>query len=185
MENKKNSPIRFNPLKHHRNAALKALSENSLNQVIALIDPICNNYVDIYTGDLTPQEIVEQTFLILKLKGVLLRAGFTKWIAVERGLCQIRLSDSSDWILRLGNDPEKYIHLHPARTGLHTIRVKGSTLKTIYLLKQAGTKEDETPSLQLVNRIRQEAGLSPVKKLEKGKGILACLEKFFGPETSS
>ena len=185
MENKKNSPIRFNPLKHHRNVALTALAENSLNQVIALIDPICNNYVDIYTGDLTPLEIEEQIVQILKRQGVLLPAGFEKWIAGGRGFRQIRLRDGSDWILRLGNDPEEYIHLHPARTGLYTIRVKGSTLKTIYLLKQAGAKENELPSLQLVNRIRQEAGLSPVKKLEKSKGILHCLEKFFGPETRS
>jgi hypothetical protein len=56
------------------------------------------------------------------------------------------------------------------------MRFKGSTLKTVYLLK---TISPEIPSLEKVNSIRKQIGLSPVKKLERSKGILNCYEKFF------
>jgi len=40
----------------------------------------------------------------------------------------------------------------------------------------------ESPTLEMVNRVRNQIGLSPVKKLERNKGILGCYEKFFAQE---
>lgn len=61
-----NFPIRFNPLKHHRSYILKALQENASETIIDLLESICNNYIDIYTGDFTPEEIGVQLAGILE-----------------------------------------------------------------------------------------------------------------------
>ena len=50
-------PIRFNPLKHHRNFILDILERSSPEVIIGLLDQVSNNYIDIYTGNLTPLEI--------------------------------------------------------------------------------------------------------------------------------
>ncbi|MCX6237299.1 MAG: hypothetical protein NTY07_07025, partial [Bacteroidia bacterium] len=47
------------------------------------------------------------------------------------------------------------------------------------LLKKSLSAFQETLTLEKVNRVRMQVGLSPVKKLERNKGILKCYEKFF------
>lgn len=168
------SPVRFNPFKHHRNYILEVLNGNSPEVIIDLLDPICNNYIDIYTGVLSPGAIGKSVISILKSIDVLQPENFSRWLGTKNGYNQIKLEDLSEWIIRKSNESERYIHIHPARTGLLTVRFKGSSLKTVYRLK--GFKE--TISLENVNRIRMQIGLSPIKKLERNKGILNCYKKF-------
>ncbi|MFA5330477.1 MAG: hypothetical protein WC384_21980 [Prolixibacteraceae bacterium] len=59
-------PVRFNPLKHHRNFILNIVQKNKPEELVNLLNPICNNYIDIYTGDFTPQEIGEEVANQLK-----------------------------------------------------------------------------------------------------------------------
>ena len=175
-ENDISFPVRFNPLKHHRNYILEILKSTSPGEIIALLDAVCNNYIDIYTGTMTPKSIGNAVISILKSQQALQSGDFNQWVNTKSGYRKIVLEDLSEWIVRKGNEPERYIHVHPARTGTSTIRFKGSTLKTVYLLK---TISPEIPSLNNVNNIRKQIGLSPVKKLERNKGILNCYEKFF------
>lgn len=169
-------PVLFNPLKHHRNYILDLLKNASPETIIAQLDSICNNYIDIYTGTITPAAISNSVISILKSNQALDENAFNHWVATKNGYRQITLEDRSEWIVRKSNETKLYIHLHPARTGPFTMRFKGSTLKTVYLLK---TISPEIPSLEKVNSIRKQIGLSPVKKLERSKGILNCYEKFF------
>jgi len=169
-------PVRFNPFKHHRNYILDILKSASPGEIIGMLDSVCNNYIDIYTGTMTPKSIGNSVISILKSKQALDADDFNNWVATKNGYRQIILEDHSEWIVRKSDETERYIHLHPARTGPFTIRFKGSTLKTAYLMK---TSTPEIPSLNKVNNIRKQIGLSPVKKLERSKGILNCYEKFF------
>ncbi len=169
-------PVRFNPLKHHRNYIFDILKSASPVEIIGMLDSVCNNYIDIYTGTMTPKSIGNSVISILKSKQALDADDFNYWVATKSGFRQITLEDRSQWIVRKSYEAERYIHLHPARTGTFTIRFKGSTLKTVYLLK---ISKPEIPSLNKVNNIRKQIGLSPVKKLERSKGILNCYEKFF------
>jgi len=107
---------------------------------------------------------------------------FIRLVDSKNGYHQISLEDGSEWIVRKCNEPDRYIHLHPAWEGLFSIRFKGSTLKTAYLLKIRSSISGEAPTLAMVNRVRIQIGLSPVKKLERNMGILNCYEKFFSPE---
>jgi hypothetical protein len=178
-------PILFNPFKHHRNHILRILKGASSEVIINLLDPICNNYIDLYTGTLMPEAIGNAVISILKSNGVLPLDDFTRWVATKNGYRQIILEDQSEWIIRKSNESERYIHIHPARTGTLTIRFKGSTLKTVYLLKTGFGSSKETVSLEKVNQVRMQIGLSPIKKLERSKGILNCYEKFFDQEKAN
>jgi hypothetical protein len=172
-------PVRFNPFKHHRNYILSILEGASPEEIINLLDPVCNNYIDIYTGRMTPETIGNAVIDILKSNQVFQVDDFTCWVASKNGYHQIKLEDRSEWVVRRSNEAERYIHIHPTRTGALTIRFKGSTLKTIYLLKTSFTDFQDTLSLEKVNRTRMQIGLSPIKTLDRNKGILKCYEKFF------
>jgi len=175
-------PIRFNPFKHHRNYILSILESASPELIISLLDPVCNNYIDIYTGTMTPSAIGNAVIETLKSKQEFQEEDFSRWVDSKNGYRQIMLEDRSEWVVRKSIEAERYIHLHPARNGAFSIRFKGSTLKTTYLLKTSFSDLQEPFSLEKVNRIRIQIGLSPIKKLERNKGILNCYEKFFSQE---
>jgi len=178
-------PVRFNPFKHHRNYILGILESVSPEAIINLLDPVCNNYIDIYTGTMTPESIGNAVIDILKSKQVFLPGDFAPWVDLKNGYQQIQLEDHSEWVVRKGIEAERYIHLHPSRTSPFTTRFKGSTLKTVYLLKAGFSNFQEPLSLERVNNVRMQIGLSPVKKLDRNKGILNCYEKFFSkPQTN-
>jgi hypothetical protein len=172
-------PIRFNPFKHHRNYILEILNDAAPELIISLLDPLCNNYIDIYTGPMTPQAIGLAIIDVLKSNQAFENGDFSRWIDSKSGYRQIRLDDRSEWVVRKSVEAERYIHIHPAHTGRNTIRFKGSTLKTAYLLKSLFSDPQESHSLEKVNRVRLQIGLSPVKKLDRNRGILNCFDKFF------
>jgi hypothetical protein len=151
----------------------------SSEAITCLLDSVCNNYIDIYTGTLPPESIGEEVIETLRSKQVLHENDFTHWVSSKSGYRQIKLKDGSEWIVRRSDDPERYVHVHPARTGPFSVRFKGSTLKTIYMLKACSAKSQDPPSLEEVNRIRSAISFSPIKQLEHGKGISRCYEKFF------
>lgn len=171
-------PVRFNPFKHHRDYIFRLLKSTSPELISRVLDPVCNNYTDIYTGAMCPGAIGHAVISILKSNHVFRAADFTRWLATKNGYRQITLEDGSEWIVRKSEEPDRYIHLHPARTGPLIIRFKGSTLKTVYQLKAQLPDFQATPTLEMVNRVRLQIGLSPVKKLERNKGMLYCYENF-------
>ncbi|HAQ20487.1 MAG TPA: hypothetical protein DCR40_14845 [Prolixibacteraceae bacterium] len=175
-------PVRFNPFKHHRNYILSILESSTPEMIVKLLDQVCNNYIDIYTGAMTPEAISESVIEILKSNQVFREDDFSRWVDLKNGYRQIKLADRSVWVVRKSAESEYYIHLHPSREGPFTVRFKGSTLKTVYLLKINNEISNEPLSLEKVNRIRRQIDLSPVKKLERGKGILNCYRKFFSQE---
>ena len=172
-------PVWFNPFKHHRNYIMGILEVASAEVIISMLDPVCNNSNDIYTGTMTPAAICSSVIDILKSNNVFQVADFTRWVASKNGYQRIKLEDQSEWVVRRSSENERYIHIHPARTGPFTIRFKGSTVKTAYLLKTDPTNLQETLSLENVNRMRMQIGLSPVRKLDRNKGILKCYISFF------
>jgi hypothetical protein len=172
-------PVRFNPMKHHRNFMLDMLASASSEDIIRSLDAVCNNYNDIYTGEISPEAIGKEIIRILKDEKVFPKENFVRWLNVHNGYRKLRLPDSSEWIVRLGNEDERYIHLHPSRDGNHTVRFKGSSLKTVFLLKALLKDTVGLVTLKNVNQVRLQIGLSPIKKLDRNKGILNCFEKFF------
>jgi hypothetical protein len=165
------NPIRFNALKHHRNFILQALQENASEKIIELLEPICNNYIDIYTGAYTPDEIGTQVTVLLESIIKLSKSDFCNWVGETKGYRQIELTDGSHWIVRESMEKGQYIHLHPARTGKHCYRFKGSTLKTALMIKTMNPSGKQILSLEMVNQVRVQIGLSPVKNWKEGRGF--------------
>ncbi|NQU88737.1 MAG: hypothetical protein HQ541_23585 [Mariniphaga sp.] len=172
-------PIKFNPLKHHRSYILQYLEKSSTQEIDTMFETICHNYIDIYTGSLIPLEISLATINILSKKEVLTEDKFDSWISTTISYRKIKLPDHSKWIIRKGTETDRYIHIHPAKTGAFTIRFKGSTLKTAYSIAKEIHDRKTILKLETVNRARIKIGLSPIKRLEPGKGISKCWNTFF------
>jgi len=170
-------PIRFNPFKHHRDHIVRMLRDASAEELISVMEPVCNNYIDIYTGNLTPEDIGNEVVRVLQVQRVLQACTFERWVGSANGYRQIELHDRSFGC------PQKRrgrsVHSYSSGTDRpFTIRFKGSTLKTICRLKAEMADPQRIPSLEDVNRSRKEMGLAPVKKIEQSKGILKCYQEF-------
>jgi hypothetical protein len=172
-------PIKYNALKHHRNSILQLLENATHERIIELMDPLCHNHIDIYAGTMTPSAIGSAIITALKSKGVFFEAHFKSWIAEEKGYVTVPIEDGSEWVLLANQDTDRYIHIHPARTGLFSFRFKGTTLKTAFLLRKNFGNDINALSLENVNQVRRQIHLSPIKKLTHDKGILRCYKKFF------
>jgi hypothetical protein len=80
-------------------------------------------------------------------------------------------------------DFARFLHIHPAKYSPFTIRVRGTTLKTVVALKtKTKLQPNKNPDLKEINSVRSEKlGLSPIKTLEKGKGISRIWVLFNSP----
>jgi hypothetical protein len=76
-------------------------------------------------------------------------------------------------VLRLGEQENRYVHIHPGRYATHTIRVKAGTLKTAIAVSIWKKKFNCTEiTLALVNRVRKEIlYTSPVKSFSADEGL--------------
>ncbi|VAW18372.1 hypothetical protein MNBD_BACTEROID01-1253 [hydrothermal vent metagenome] len=173
------APITFNPFKHHKTCILQEINNQQLpdTALLGLLNSIGDNYIDIYTGSFTPKKICTQVLAYLKNNHTFNQTAFEEWVGNSSGYKRIKLTDDSFWIVRKGVSNERYIHIHPAKTGPLSIRFKASTLKTIYWLKRK-KRGNNPPRLKEINEARLKVGLPPVKQLKYGEGILKCWGEF-------
>ncbi len=169
-------PFKFNACKHHWLFFIEFVRNSDDNQVINLLESWCNNYIDFYTGNLTPERICDELANILKLNNCFNSNDFNNSLKQNNGYKRITISDQSQWILRKSDDPVRYIHLHPSRTGANTVRFKGSTLKTALAVAQLLAETHGELNLDIINKARIKTGLSPVKNVQKSKGLAKCLD---------
>jgi len=169
-------PITFNPLKHHLNFIqnkIKIWKHSEWNVVEKELLTIGNNLLDLYTGQLTVAEIckeVHEYFTPLNIKN---QDKFARWLKPFE-YKKIMLSDKSVWIIKEGDNPERFIHIHPGKNSANTVRMRATTLKTAIAIKFKRGKQNNLSPLSLaeVNRVRIELlSLSPIKHLQHEKGI--------------
>jgi hypothetical protein len=165
-------PFRFNFLKHHLawlcESLLNARSSQDAQQIseyIAAVSSFNSNYIDLYTGSLSPVAILIQIRDMLTTQKVLAKSSFNRWIG-KKEFRKILLNDGSCWILRRGVSDRDYIHVHPARYTTHSVRVHGNSFKTallLFLLKGTPDIRD----LDVINEIRTTClKLSPIRELQ-------------------
>ena len=169
-----NAPVLLNCWKHHAGFIKYKISEFRRSDKFDFQDfrryllRIGESLMDLYLGNLMPFEIADSIVSSFKKKNVLERGNFITWLKKEGSDFRvIELKDKSLWTLRLSEQKNKYIHVHPSRYSPHTIRVRALTLKSaiLYLiLKQfdSGISDD----LQFLNRVRREyLGQPPLKTI--------------------
>lgn len=168
-------PVTFNPHKHHLGFLKKQIKTwhtlpwEEVEKELLLIG---TNLSDLYCGALSVEEICRQGLQFAFQQNLTSTQKLKNWLSPKE-FRKTTFSDGSEWVIKQGHNSESYLHIHPAKNSLFTVRVRGTTLKTVVALKITATqKKDERLTLQQVNRIRREKlALSPIKNLEKGKGI--------------
>ncbi len=173
-------PITFNPYKHHFGFLSHKIAEwkhLDWSFVKSKISYMGNNLLDLYLGSLPVSAICHESLLFFEQLDITTREQFFNWLDSHE-YEKIVLSDQSVWIVKKGIDPERYIHIHPAKNSVHSIRVRATTLKTVtaaQVLSEAG----KTISLDEINSIRTDfLDLSPVKSIHPEKGILKLWKLF-------
>jgi hypothetical protein len=176
MNSEEFAPVAFNPYKHHLEFLKQKITGWKLlpwDEVEKEIFYIGTNLTDVYYGNLTVREIHEEIVEFAAMTGLTDASKLTVWLGHEQ-FRKVALSDLSQWVIRQGLNAACFLHIHPAKHSLFTLRIRASTLKTVIVLKLTdfGDRE-ELPQLHVVNLARTRMpGLSPIKRLEQDKGIL-------------
>jgi len=177
-------PLAFNPYKHHFGFLLKA-TEKWQKMPWEEVEPellcIGSNLIDFYLGELSVEEVSRQTVDFLTNRSLIERDVFLRWLDPPHWK-KIELSDGSKWLIKQGNDTQRYVHIHPAKRSPHTTRVRAVTLKTVLALeiKHVKLHAVSLENLESVNQIRKEyLNLSPIKSLRKNESGILRLWKLF------
>jgi hypothetical protein len=155
-------PIALNCWKHHLGFVIQQLNNQtsySGNEIFIreIVQFIGESQFDFYTGSLDVYSISHEVINQLKLLEVVNLADYRAWICSEGNDYKcISLSDGSSWTLRLGQNDDRYIHLHPSRHSKKTIRVKNSTLKTVYAMLFYYGLTNASISIEKVNYVRSK-----------------------------
>jgi hypothetical protein len=172
-------PVLFNCLKHHLGYIREYIFATAHSKKMELLSSqlllIGESQMDLYLGELTPGEIALQIIKLLQEDGNYVKNQYLNYISLQStGYQTITINDTSVWVLRLGEQEERYVHIHPGRYSPHTIRVKANTLKTaIALSVWMKVYNHREISLELLNHVRREIlAASPVKSLEATEGFI-------------
>ncbi|MBI1918517.1 MAG: hypothetical protein HYS12_27815 [Planctomycetes bacterium] len=162
-------PVLFNTWKHHAAALRHRIGEfvcggeAALQSLADELIVIGAKLMDLYTGAYSPAEIGRLVLEQLGRDGCLDLEPFRNWVQTEGGYRILTLPDDSAWVLRLGDEDDRYVHVHPGRWVPHTRRVRANVLKTaVMVLAVASVRSGDPMERTLVNRVRQEyLGLAP------------------------
>ncbi|HEX2937206.1 MAG TPA: hypothetical protein VHO72_17755 [Bacteroidales bacterium] len=173
--------IQYNPWKHHMNwltwQIRRAREDTFLRDAaISIISGFNNNYIDIYTGIYSPEQIILRIENLIKQE--IQQTAFVKPLFDTTPYKLITLEDESVWVLQQGNHEEPWIHIHPAKFTPHSVRIYGTLLKTAILLMLLD--HNKQPELAEINRVRTTyLRLSPLKNsysIERIKETVTLLE---------
>lgn len=176
-------PFRFNPWKHHLHWVEEGLYRILKNPgdlklrdgIIGNISSINSNYVDIYTGHLTAEQLIQGIGDELKRLEIHDKSEFSSWMG-EWGFKLVTLSDGSVWVLREGADEEFYIHIHPARNSPNIIRIHGNSWKTAVVTKIFYPHLIDIDHVAL-NEVRvKHLNLSPIKNFNDSQRLQKAMK---------
>ncbi len=179
-------PVLFNTFKHHAGALRARIAAAAAQGPAGLVEAgqylvvLGTRLMDLYTGPLTPRDLSARILAQLEETGHLERPAFAAWLAAQQGYALVTFAeDESRWVLRLGNETERYVHVHPGRWSPATVRVRANVLKTAFLaILHARIHGGEPMERERINEVRRAfLGLSPVgDDPEEGLGLGAIIE---------
>ena len=180
------TPILLNTWKHHAGALRQAIAEAvragepGLQSLASQLVVIGTELMDLYLGPLTPAAIADRVLDALQADNRLSLDAYRAWLKESGGYAVLTFpEDGSRWVLRLGDEADRYVHVHPARWAPQTLRVRANVLKTaILVLAYIGVRGGNPLGLTVLNEVRRQfLGLSPLGKVAAGdQGIAAVLD---------
>jgi len=135
----------------------------------------------LYLGEYSPAKISKQILDYLHSKKILSSSQYKDWLSKDGMDYQlVELKDKSIWTLRLGDDTERYVHIHPGRYSPSTVRVKATTLKTaIFLFCFEKLGEIKSFETETVNKIRRKyLDEPPLKSFSTASGLGRLIDRF-------
>lgn len=180
------SPVLLNTHKHHagflRERVSRAVAEGTdgLRTLAGELVVVGSKLMDLYHGPFAPREIGERVVASLKKSGHTDAASFRAWVEAGGGFRVIEFpEDTSKWVLRYGDETDRFVHVHPARYSPFTIRVRANVLITaVMALAYTRLHGGDPLSRAIVNAVRRDyLGLAPVGRDPSGdEGIGAVIE---------
>ncbi|HEY7158819.1 MAG TPA: hypothetical protein VH575_33045 [Gemmataceae bacterium] len=180
------SPVLLNTWKHHA-AALRHEVRKTVQAGASALDELANHLVvigtelmDLYMGHLSPAEIGSKVLAQLQTEDRVSLPAYRNWLSASGGYGVLTFDeDGSRWVLRMGDETDRYIHVHPARWAPRTCRVRANVLKTaVMVLAHVGVHGGDPMELARVNAVRAAyLGLAPMgRNLSGAEGLGALIE---------
>lgn len=130
---------------------------------------------DLYLGCLSLEAIFEDIAAGLAQEGIGDKAVYRAWIAANAGYRTLLLRDGTGMTLRY-LEQEQFIHIHPSRYAVHTVRVKANAMKTALMyLHVYGVGDGAAPDTDRINHVRRYLHLSPVSGKAGVDEIRKCM----------
>lgn len=184
------APVLLNRWKHHagflrgRIDQAARRGEPALDELAAELRVVGNELMDLYTGPHPPRAIAEGIIDVLRAERLLPEAAYRAWVAKGGGYRVLGLrGDPSQWVLRAGNEPGRYVHVHPGRWTHATRRVRANVLKTaVMALAWTAVHGGDPADLAVVNAVRRRyLALAPLGKPPTGDLGLGALIDLLRP----
>ena len=190
-------PFLFNPLKHHLgfmrdfininietydrenaiagSARVSTLQNQKSTLLIRELKHLGTSVMDVYTGNLAIQNICDRIEEFLISKNLFRQEKYSAWTGEKSENFRIvTLTDGSQWTLKFHNNPQRFVHIFPARNSQHSFRVKSNTLKSAMIYSILIGKDYITG--YDLNKVRPLLGLSPIKDAVDTEAILQMIE---------
>src|SRR5262249_18782762 len=170
----------FNAWKHHAGAlrhhiaAVAGGGAAALGALPGRLLVLGTGLMDLYTGPLAPAGIGERRLAGPRGGG---RHGPGGHTGVGGGGGGYRVLEFADdrtrWVLRVGEEKGRYVHVHPGRWTPATRRVRANVLRTAVMVwAHVAVHGGSATDVDLVNRVRvQSLGLAPVRDLAGEQGL--------------
>ncbi|MBA4186513.1 MAG: hypothetical protein C0467_00700 [Planctomycetaceae bacterium] len=176
-------PVLLNTWKHHagwirwRIGQAVACGSAGVETLVPEMAIVGARLMDLYTGSFTPAQIAEHVIAHVRGANRLDFDSLSAWLQSQGEFSMIELLDGSHWTIRLGPADGRYLHLHPGRWVLHTIRVQANTLKSAVMAHAHALLTGEEPdNLATVNTARKRyLGLLPMRELTGESGLGAVI----------
>jgi hypothetical protein len=179
-------PVLFNTFKHHAGALRVRIRQAAQRGEQALVEMAQQTIVlgttlmDLYTGALWPNQIAQKILAGLAAQDRLELPAYRTWLESQHGYAVVSFpEDRSNWVLRLGDESQRHVHVHPGRWSPATVRVRANVLKTAFLvLIYTGLHGGNPLDRELVDLVRTEyLDLPPLgRDLEGELGLGAIIE---------
>ncbi len=171
--------IQFNPWKHHLEFIkneIQIVIKSEKHPLVYLADIFKNTgntVTDLYTGLMPIQSIKDRVESFIMQNNIDEKNMYIKWLNNSNSYRVIELIDTSQWVVRLSKDEKHFVHIHPAKHSVNTLRVKTYSLITAIIVN-AHSQLNNEPLLELqnINELRTVfLNISPIKSISPQSGV--------------
>lgn len=175
-------PVALSCWKHHLGFICRSIDQimllsKPMDFARPILEGIGGTLLDIYTGALTPQQVGTEVLRCIVDRFPLSQKEFSDWIELNgRNFRSVELSDNSRWALKMGTYKDRYVHIHPGRYSINSVRVRSVNLRVAIVFRLMYGWEENIYSVSRLNDARSALFLSPLNSKISVDGIVRILD---------